>query len=78
VICEFCKLCLLQPHPHQGMWVGCIMSHKKLCYFANVTKLHSSKHHGKMLVLAEDFGIVPIMRYEFVLIMAIHFVFIKF
>jgi hypothetical protein len=41
VIYEFCRLCLLQPHPHQGMWVGvwvgCIMSHPKLCYFANAT-----------------------------------------
>ena len=46
--------------------------------FCQCNKLHSSEHHGKMLVLVEDFGIVPILRYEFVLIMAIHFVFIKF
>jgi hypothetical protein len=86
VIYGFCRLCLLQPHPHQGvwvgvwvgMWVGCIMSHLKLCYIANATELHGLEHYGKMLVLAEDFEIVPILRYEFVLIMAVYFVLLNF
>ena len=86
VIYGFCRLCFLQPHPYQGvwigvwvgMWVGCIMSYLKSCYIANATELHGSEHYGKMLVLAEDFEIVPILRYEFVLIMAVYFVLLNF
>ena len=82
VIYGSCRLCLLQPHPHQGVWVGvwvgCIMSHLKLCYIANATELHGSVHYGKMLVLAEDFEIVPILSYEFLLIMAVYFVLLNF
>ena len=78
MICESCRVCLLQPYPYQGMRIWCIMSHPKLCYFANATKLHGSEHHGKMLVLVEDFGIVSILRYEFVLIVEVYFVFINF